>query len=74
MDARSQSVAIGIAIAFCILGVFLLVCVLQICWKKLESRCKKKRKGPSAKDKILKKLGVKKSSPPFSISGIIDKK
>ncbi|KAL7849555.1 hypothetical protein SRHO_G00211780 [Serrasalmus rhombeus] len=72
MDARSQSVAVGIAIAFCILGVFVLVCVLQICWKKLKRRCKKKR--PSAKDKILKKLGTKKTSPPFSISGIIDKK
>ncbi|KAK2881372.1 hypothetical protein QQF64_008321 [Cirrhinus molitorella] len=66
-----DSSTIGIAAAFGILGLFLLICLLQICIKKIKC-CKRKK--PSVKDKILKKVGIKKSSPPFSISRIVDKK
>ncbi|KTG34111.1 hypothetical protein cypCar_00020807 [Cyprinus carpio] len=70
MDS-STSVSIGIAVAFGILGLFVLICLVQLCIKKIKCcDCKK----PSVKDKILKKVGITKSSPPFSISRLVDKK
>ncbi|KAK7156166.1 hypothetical protein R3I94_006294 [Phoxinus phoxinus] len=65
-----SSTSIGIAVAFGILGLFLLICLMQICCKKIKC-CK--CKNHSVKDKILKKVGMK-NLPPFSISRIVDKK
>ncbi|XP_011480863.1 uncharacterized protein LOC105355426 isoform X2 [Oryzias latipes] len=75
--SRVNSTAVGIAVGFGILIILFTIGIVQFCCKykckKLKKCCKKKKKKQKMefKDKILTTVGMKKSTPPFSISGSI---
>ncbi|KAM8768908.1 uncharacterized protein AB9X84_025272 isoform 2-T2 [Acanthopagrus schlegelii] len=71
--SRVNSTAVGIAVGFGILAILFTIAIVQFCCKYKCKKCKKccKKKEPSLKDKVLKKVGLNKSPPPFSVSGII---
>ncbi|KAK5868647.1 hypothetical protein PBY51_009643 [Eleginops maclovinus] len=71
--SRVNSTAVGIAVGFAILFVLFTIAIVKFCCKYKCTNCKKccKKKEPSLKDKVLKKVGLKKSPPPFSISNVI---
>ncbi|KAK9520867.1 hypothetical protein VZT92_020726 [Zoarces viviparus] len=65
-----NSTSVGIAVGFGILVILFTIAFVQFCYKH---KCKKccKKKEPSLKDKVLNKVGLKKSPPPFSISNVL---
>lgn len=62
-----NSTAVGIAVGFGILAILFTIAIVQFCCKHKCKKCCKKKK-PSLKDKVLTKVSLKKSPPPFSIS------
>ncbi|KAG7238733.1 hypothetical protein INR49_031249 [Caranx melampygus] len=64
--------AVGVAVGFGILIILFTIAIVQFCCKYKCKKCKKffKKKEPSVKDKVLTKVGLKKS-PPFSISSVV---
>eukprot|EP00064_Thunnus_orientalis_P004322 superscaffoldBa00000391_g4333 len=65
--SRVNSTAVGVAVGFGILAILFTIGIVQFCCKyKCKKCCKKKE--PSLKEKVLTKVGLKKSPPPFSIS------
>ncbi|KAL6116117.1 uncharacterized protein ACO6RY_00806 [Pungitius sinensis] len=64
-----NSTAVGVAVGFGVLAILVSIGIFQFCCKyKCKKLCKKKE--PSLKDKVLNKVGKKKSPPPFSFSSI----
>ncbi|KAI9538630.1 hypothetical protein NQZ68_012282 [Dissostichus eleginoides] len=72
-ESRVNPTAVGIAVGFGILFILFTIAIVQFCCKYKCKSCKKccKKKEPSLKDKVLKKVALKKSPPPFSISNVI---
>ncbi|KAI1893262.1 hypothetical protein AGOR_G00121900 [Albula goreensis] len=67
---RVGPIGIGVAV-----GLGVIVLILIFCLLKRVCKCKCcKRKKPTLKEKVLNKVGLQKSSKPFSISGMLDKK
>ncbi|CAB1426206.1 unnamed protein product [Pleuronectes platessa] len=67
---RVNPESVGIAVGFGILIILFTIGILQFCTKYRCQNCKKccKKKEPSLKEKVLAKVGMKKSAAPFSIS------
>lgn len=72
-ESRVNEAAVGVAVGFGILAILFTIGIVQFCCKYKCNKCKKccKKKEPSLKDKMLIKVGLKKSPPPFSISSTI---
>ncbi|CAL8375287.1 unnamed protein product [Gadus morhua 'NCC'] len=70
--SRGSSAAVGIAVGFGILAILFTIGILQFCCKYKCKDCTKccKKKKPSLKDKVVTKLGLKKTST-FSVSGTL---
>ncbi|KAF3692776.1 hypothetical protein EXN66_Car008452 [Channa argus] len=68
-----NSTAVGIIVGFGILLILFTIGVIQFCCQYKCKRCKKccKKKEPSLKQRVLSKVSMKKSPPPFSISTIM---
>ncbi|KAK2847233.1 hypothetical protein Q5P01_010232 [Channa striata] len=67
-----NSTAVGIIVGFGILAILFIIGIIQFCCKYKCKKCKKccKKKEPSLKQKVLSKVSMKKSPPPFSFSSI----
>ncbi|CAN9511389.1 unnamed protein product [Ophioblennius macclurei] len=71
--SQVNSTAVGIAVGFGILIILFTIGIVQFCCKYKCKKCKKccKKKKPTMKERVLRKVGLHKSPPPFNISSII---
>lgn len=67
-----NSTAVGVLVGFGILAILFTIGIVQFCCKYKCKKCKKccKKKKPSLKEKVLKKVSTKKTPPPFTISSV----
>ncbi|KAJ8256528.1 hypothetical protein COCON_G00186800, partial [Conger conger] len=66
--SKVSPVGIGVIVGLCVILLLIIICVLR-------RKCKCcKRKKPTLKEKMMKKMGLQKKQQPFSISAILDKK
>ncbi|KAK7882580.1 hypothetical protein WMY93_028754 [Mugilogobius chulae] len=75
--SQVNSTAVGVAVGFGILFILFTIAIVQFCCKYKCKDCKKKfkncckKKKPPLRDRVLTKVGLKKSPTPFSISSYV---
>ncbi|KAJ8375846.1 hypothetical protein SKAU_G00064260 [Synaphobranchus kaupii] len=73
-ESKVGPVGIGVAVGLCVIVLIIIICLLKRACKKCKCCKCCKRKKPTLSEKLLTKMGLKKSRRPFSVSGILDKK
>ncbi|CAL1570484.1 unnamed protein product [Knipowitschia caucasica] len=71
--SQANSTAVGVVVGFGILIVLFAIAFAQFCCKHKFKNCKNccKKKKPPLKERVLTKVGLQKSPPPFSITNYI---